>query len=97
MDRKPLTKSQLMALLAEKTGMSKKEITEVWETIAAVVVSETKEAGACLLPGLGKMVKQHRKARMGLNPATGEEIHIPAKTVAKFRVAKATKDAVLDS
>ncbi len=95
--RKPLTKSQLMSLLAEKTGMSKKEMEDMWEVFVDVVISETKEAGACTLPGLGKMVKQHRKARMGRNPATGEEIHIPAKTVAKFRVAKATKDALLDS
>ena len=94
---KPLTKSQLMALLSEKTGLSKKEVTEAWETIVDVILTETREAGACVVPGLGKMVKQHRKARMGRNPATGQEIEIPAKTVAKFRVAKAAKDAVLGS
>ncbi|MFH1425990.1 MAG: HU family DNA-binding protein [Candidatus Kerfeldbacteria bacterium] len=94
--RKPLTKTQLMALLAEKTGMSKKDISEQWDKIVAVFYDEAREAGAVTLPGLGKLVKQHRKARMGRNPATGEEIQIPAKTVCKFRVAKATKDAVLD-
>jgi DNA-binding protein HU-beta len=45
------------------------------------------------IPGLGKLVLVHRKARMGRNPATGEPIHIPAKTVLKFRIAKAAKDA----
>jgi DNA-binding protein HU-beta len=47
------------------------------------------------IPGLGKLVKVRRKARLGRNPATGETIQIPAKTVLKFRIAKAAKDAVL--
>jgi DNA-binding protein HU-beta len=49
------------------------------------------------LPGLGKLVLVNRKARTGRNPATGETIKIPAKKVVKFRVAKACKDAVLNS
>jgi DNA-binding protein HU-beta len=48
-----------------------------------------------VLPGFGKLVKQKRKARTGINPKTLEKIKIPAKTVVKFRVAKAAKDAVL--
>jgi DNA-binding protein HU-beta len=56
--------------------------------------SEAKK-GEFAVPGLGKLVKQKRKARLGRNPATGAEIKIPAKTVLKFRVAKAVKDAVL--
>ena len=95
--RKPMTKSQLMAHLAEKTGMSKKEIAEFWDMFVALAYEEVREAGSFVLPGLGKLVKQHRNARMGRNPATGEQIHIPAKTVCKFRVAKAAKDAVLDA
>ena len=47
------------------------------------------------LPGLGKLVLVNRKARIGRNPATGEQIQIPAKRVVKFRVAKAAKDAIL--
>jgi DNA-binding protein HU-beta len=47
------------------------------------------------LPGIGKLVKANRKARMGRNPATGEAIKIPAKTVVKFRVAKAAKDSIV--
>ena len=51
--------------------------------------------GLCfIVPGLGRLVKAHRKARMGRNPQTGEPIQIKAKTVVKFRVAKATKDAI---
>lgn len=93
--RKPLTKSQFMATMAEKTDVSKKEMAEWWDMFVAFVLDEVKEAGAVTLPNLGKLVKQDRKARMGRNPATGEQIQIPAKTVVKFRVAKATKEAVL--
>jgi DNA-binding protein HU-beta len=93
--RKPLTKSQLMAALAERAGMSKKDVMHLWETMVEMLYEEAREAGQATLPGLGKLVKQHRKARVGRNPATGEEIQIPAKTVCKFKVAKAAKDAVL--
>lgn len=90
---KALTKSQIMTKLAEKTGLKKKEIVCVVEAIVALAYKEAKNAFT--LPGLGKLVLVNRKARMGRNPATGEVIHIPAKRVLKFRVAKAAKDAVL--
>jgi DNA-binding protein HU-beta len=66
----------------------------VIDEFASVAVAQTKKVGAFTLPGLGKLVKAHRKARMGRNPATGATIKIPAKTVVKFRVAKAAKDAI---
>ena len=47
-----------------------------------------------VVPGLGRLVKSNRKARIGRNPQTGEAIKIPAKTVVKFRVAKAVKDTI---
>lgn len=90
-----LTKSQLLNVLAEKTGMSKKEVTSFMDTFAELAYEEVKGSGEFVIPGIGKLVKKNRAARMGRNPATGEEIHIPAKTVVKFRVAKAAKDAVL--
>ncbi|MBT6691459.1 HU family DNA-binding protein [Candidatus Parcubacteria bacterium] len=90
-----LTKSQLLNVLAEKTGMSKKEVTAFMETFADLAYSEVQGSGEFVIPGIGKLVKKDRAARMGRNPATGESIHIPAKTVVKFRVAKAAKDAVL--
>ncbi len=93
--RKPLTKTQMVALMAEKSGMSKKEFGEFWDMFMQVALQETVETGAFVLPGLGKLVKVHRNARKGRNPQTGEEIDIPAKTVCKFRVAKTAKDAVL--
>lgn len=90
-----MTKTQIMSALAEKTGLSKKEVTNVVETMVDMSYKEAKKNGEFTIPGLGKLVKVKRKARKGRNPATGEEIKIPAKTVAKFRLAKAAKDAVL--
>ena len=90
-----LTKSQLLNVLSEKTEMSKKEVGEFLETFANLAYEEVVNSGEFIIPGIGKLVKKHRAARMGRNPATGEEIHIAAKTVVKFRVAKAAKDAVL--
>ncbi|MFC1662874.1 HU family DNA-binding protein [Patescibacteria group bacterium] len=90
-----MTKSQLMAHLAEKSGMSKKDVQEFVEMMVGVAYEETKTNGEFTIPGLGKLVKKHRNARQGRNPATGETIQIPAKTVVKFRIAKAAKESIL--
>lgn len=90
---KAMTKSQIMSMLADKTGLTKKEVICVVQTL--VELAYTEASNGFTVPGLGKLVKRRRKARMGRNPATGEAIKIPAKTVLKFRIAKAAKDAVL--
>ncbi|HNV97197.1 MAG TPA: HU family DNA-binding protein [bacterium] len=90
-----MTKSQLMTMLSEKTGLSKKDVTNFMETLVEVAYKEVKTGGEFVLPGFGKMVKAKRKERQGVNPATGAKITIPAKTVVKFRLAKAAKEAVL--
>jgi len=90
-----MTKSQMLQALAEKTGHSKKDIAGLMDALMDMAYSEVKRGGEFVVPGIGKLIKQHRKARMGRNPATGESIQIPAKTVVKFRVAKAAKDAIL--
>lgn len=90
-----LTKSQLMTAMAEKWGVSKKEATEHYEQLVELIYSEVGRAGEIMLPGLGKLAKKHRAARMGRNPMTGESIQIPAKTVLKFSVNKAAKDSLL--
>ena len=92
---KLMTKSQLAAHFAEKFSISKTAANEFLDEVAAVAVAQTKKVGAFTLPGVGKLVKAHRKARMGRNPATGATIKIPAKTVVKFRVAKAAKDSIV--
>jgi DNA-binding protein HU-beta len=88
---KAMTKSQTMAKLAEDTGMTKKEVGAVVEALVQLAYDQAKLGFT--IPGLGKLVVVKRKARMGRNPATGETIRIPAKTVLKFRIAKAAKDA----
>ncbi len=90
-----MTKSQMMTALAEATGLSKKDTTNFMDQLAGLAYKEVKSSGEFVLPGFGKLVKVNRKARDGRNPATGETIKIPAKTVVKFRLAKAAKDAVL--
>jgi len=90
-----LTQTQIIAALAEKTNVAKKEAKQFLSAVADLAHKETKKNGEFTVPGLGKLVKQKRKARTGRNPATGEAIKIPAKTVLKFRIAKAAKDAVL--
>lgn len=90
-----MTKSALLNALAEKTGMARKDVAQFLDTLMALAYSETKSSGEFTIPGIGKLLKKHRSARQGRNPATGATIQIPAKTVVKFRVAKAAKDAIL--
>ncbi len=90
-----MTKSQLLGALSEASGMSKKDVGDFLDKMVAVAYRETKSNGEFSIPGIGKLVKVDRKARLGRNPATGEQIQIPAKTVVKFRVAKAAKESIL--
>jgi DNA-binding protein HU-beta len=89
-----MTKTQLVRHVAEKHELSNKQAAAILEHLAEVAIRETKKSGVFVLPGLGRLVKSNRKARMGRNPQTGEAIKIPAKTVVKFRVAKAAKDSI---
>ena len=90
---KAMTKSQIADHLAGKSGVTKKIATELRDNLAALSYKEAKNSFT--LPGIGKLVLSHRKARTGRNPQTGEPIKIPAKKVVKFRVAKAAKDSIL--
>jgi len=92
MAAKPKTKTQTIAALAEDTGLSKKEVISVIDSMVQMAYKEAKVGFT--IPGLGKLVVVNRKARDGRNPATGEKIRIPAKKVLKFRIAKAAKDAI---
>ena len=92
---KTMTKSKIVAHLAEKCSVSKKAVNTYFDELFKLAVKETKGAGKFVIPGLGRSVKRHSKARMGRNPQTGEAIKIKAKTVVRLRAAKALKDAVL--
>ena len=89
-----MTKTQIARHLAEKTGTTNKVAASFLEHLADTALKETKKNDVFVIPGIGRLVKAHRKARMGRNPQTGEPIQIKAKTVVKFRVAKAAKDAI---
>ena len=89
-----LTKTALIRHLAEKLELTNKQVAAFLDLQAETAVKETKKNGEFTIPGIGKLVKADRKARLGRNPQTGETIKIKAKTVVKFRVAKAAKDAI---
>lgn len=89
---KPLTKGKIIEVLAGETGLSKKDIGAVLAALTDLAYAQA--VVGFTLPGVGKLVVLDRKARMGRNPATGEQIKIPAKKVLKFRIAKQAKDAI---
>lgn len=90
---KAKTKSQIITQIAEDAEITKKQAAAALESLVQQAYKGAKDGFT--IPGLGKLVKVRRKARMGRNPATGETIKIAAKTVLKFRIAKAAKDAVV--
>jgi DNA-binding protein HU-beta len=92
---KGLTKTQLIQKLSEKVGTNRKMAADFLEHLTEAAIKNTKKNGVFVLPGIGRLVKSNRKARMGRNPQTGEPIKIAAKTVVKFRVAKAVKDSLV--
>lgn len=94
-EAKRMTQTQLIREIATTCDVPNKVAKQFLETYAAIAVRETKKSGVFVLPGIGKLVRAERKARIGRNPATGETIKIPAKKVVKFRVAKAVKDAIV--
>lgn len=90
---KAMSKTAIIAHFANKFEMKKKTVATMFEELATLAYKEAKNTFT--LPGIGKLVLVNRKERLGRNPKTGETITIPAKTVVKFRVAKACKEAVL--
>src|ERR1700693_1975573 len=96
MAAKPLSKTKIVSHMAEKIGSPKKTAALFFDELFKLAVKESKGgAGKFVIPGIGRVVKAHRKARMGRNPQTGEAIKIKAKTVVRLRPAKALKDAIL--
>src|SRR6202453_4855402 len=89
-----MTKTQLTRHLAEALELNNKTAAAFLDLLADTAIKETKKNGVFVIPGLGRLVKAERKARMGRNPQTGEQIKIKAKTVVKFRVAKSAKDTI---
>jgi DNA-binding protein HU-beta len=89
-----MTKTELIESLSKSSGLDKKSSKAALEGLTSVIETTIKKGGEVPLTGLGKFRVAKRKARMGRNPATGEPIKIPAKTVVKFSVAKNLKELV---
>jgi DNA-binding protein HU-beta len=90
-----MTQTQVATHLSDKVGITKKQAKSALDEITVLVVRELKREGTLRLAGLGIFRKRKTKARMGRNPATGEQIKIPARTRLRFTPAKALKDSVL--
>ena len=93
---KPMTKTQLVAALADEMGGDKKSAGAALDAVISVITREVSGGGAVTLPGVGKIYCRERPARMVRNPATGEQIHKEADKVVKMTIAKALKDSVND-
>jgi len=91
----PRTKTEIIAALAEAGGVEKKQALAIYSMFLDIAYAGAQNPEGITLPGLGKLIKQKRPKRQGRNPATGETITIAAKTVVKFRIAKACKDAIV--
>ncbi|EYD75329.1 DNA-binding protein HU [Rubellimicrobium mesophilum DSM 19309] len=89
-----MTKAQLVAALAERTGRDKKSAGAALEALTGIITETVAGGGAVTLPGVGKIYCRERPKRMARNPATGEQIQKPADKVVKITVAKALKDSI---
>jgi DNA-binding protein HU-beta len=87
----PMTKSQVIAYLAEEAGITKKQGAAVLNALAGLAFKIIKEGDKLALPGFVTLKVQNRKARIGRNPQTGESLEIPAKRVVKAVPAAALK------
>ena len=91
---KPMTKTQLVAALAEEMDTDKKAASAALDALANVITNEVAGGGAVAIPGVGKFYCRERPDRMVRNPATNEQIKKEADKVVKVTIAKALKDSV---
>lgn len=89
-----MNQQELIAKISADSGVTKTQAGDVLTVLGFIAQETLKSGGEVTLPGLGKLKAASKAARTGRNPATGAEIEIPAKTVAKFVPAKALKDAL---
>ncbi|MDQ1185750.1 MULTISPECIES: DNA-binding protein HupB [Agrobacterium] len=89
-----MNKNELVTAVAEKAGLSKADAASAVDAVFETVQNELKAGGDIRLAGFGSFSVSHRKATKGRNPATREEVDIPARNVPKFSAGKGLKDAV---
>ena len=90
-----MTRTEVIDSLSQRTNMEKKDVKTFLDSLTALIEDEIRKGGEVPFKGLGKFKVQHRKARTGRNPITGDPIAIPAKTVVKFTLAKSLKDLIV--
>lgn len=90
-----MTKSQLVEKLANASGLTKRQVDEMLQSLVNTIVTSVRKGDPVKIPGLGAWKKVKTKARVGRNPQTGQAIKIPARTKARFTVAKSFKEQVL--
>jgi DNA-binding protein HU-beta len=89
-----MTKTQLVAAIAETASVDKATANRALEALTSIVTNEVANGGAVTLPGLGKFACRSRGERMVRNPSTGEQMKKPADRVAKVTIAKQLKDVI---
>lgn len=89
-----MNKKELVAAIAEKSGVAKKDVDAVLATFTDVVTDELKNSGKVQLVGFGTFAVAEKAERVGRNPRTGETKTIPASKAPKFKAGKALKDAI---
>lgn len=89
-----MNKAELIATMAETSGVSKKDTEQVLNAFIATVQKTLKQDGKVQIPGFGSFEVRERAARSGRNPLTGEAIEIAAAKVPAFKAGKGLKDAV---
>ena len=94
MIQKPMTKTQLVAAIAESASLDKASASRALEALTEIVTKAVAEGGAVTLPGLGKFACRERPERTVRNPSTGEAMLKPADRVAKVTIAKQLKDVI---
>jgi DNA-binding protein HU-beta len=89
-----MTKTELIAITAEKTGMTKKDAEKAVAAVLDSIAAELSAGNRVQLAGFGIFETKTRQARTGRNPKTKEAIEIPASTSVTFKASKTLKDAV---
>lgn len=87
-------KRDFIKAAADKAGMSQTDLEKAYDAMVEVISETLGKGDSVQLTGFGTFKVSERKARKGRNPATGEEISIPARSVPQFKAGKALKDAV---
>jgi DNA-binding protein HU-beta len=95
MAQKAMTQTEIVKSIAEVGEIPNARARQMLTYLSETAIREVKKNGLFVVPGLGRLVRVDRKARIGRNPATGETIKIAAKKVVRFRIAKSAKDAIV--